>query len=88
MPLCYFDVILLVLEGESKEGFLSARVVEMLISVGRAQQMGKLPLSFQGQPAPAAARTAALCPGCQADPIPVLGSARAPSAQYQYRISC
>ena len=44
--------------------------------------------SFQGQPASAAARTAALCSGRQADPIPVPGSARTPSAQHKYCVSC
>lgn len=44
--------------------------------------------SFQGQPAPVAARTAALCSGCQADSIPVPGSARTPSAQHKYCVAC
>lgn len=44
--------------------------------------------SFQGEPASAAARTAALCSSRQADTIPVPGSAWTPSAQHKYCIPC
>lgn len=43
---------------------------------------------FQGQPAPAAARTAALRSGRQADPIPVSGSTRTSFAQHKYCFTC